>query len=56
MANYEQYYQETVEELTQYIKENKSIIRVFIWNEIFRLMQRHIQKLQKRKNTLEKAL
>ena len=34
MANYEQYYQESVEELTQYIKENKSVPTEKVWNKI----------------------
>ncbi len=34
MANYEQYYQESIEALTQYIKENKSIPTEKVWNKI----------------------
>ncbi len=34
MANYEQYYQESIEALTQYIKENKLIPTEKVWNKV----------------------
>lgn len=34
MANYEEFYQKSIEELTKYIKENKLIPTEKVWNKL----------------------